>query len=75
MPVPPYAPTLTDGVVTLRAHREDDVDSVVAQCNDPFGGKRACHCETGRGTTVAGQGRFVVEQTVQRAGKHYNCER
>ena len=35
MPVPPYAPTLTDGVVTLRAHREDDTDAVVAQCNDP----------------------------------------
>ncbi len=35
MPVPPYAPTLTDGVVTLRGHREDDTDAVVAQCNDP----------------------------------------
>jgi|tagenome__1003787_1003787.scaffolds.fasta_scaffold20787098_1 RimJ/RimL family protein N-acetyltransferase len=35
MQLPPYAPTLTDGVVTLRAHREDDVDGTVAQCNDP----------------------------------------
>ena len=25
MHLPPWAPTLTDGVVTLRAHREDDV--------------------------------------------------
>lgn len=29
------APTLTDGVVTLRAHREDDVDAVVEQSTDP----------------------------------------
>src|SRR3954447_26713398 len=32
----PWAPTLTDGVVTLRAHRPDDVDAVVAQCRDPL---------------------------------------
>jgi RimJ/RimL family protein N-acetyltransferase len=29
------APTLTDGVVTLRAHREDDVPGVFEQCQDP----------------------------------------
>jgi RimJ/RimL family protein N-acetyltransferase len=34
MDVPTYAPTLSDGVVTLRAHRPDDVDAMVAQCND-----------------------------------------
>jgi len=28
-------PTLTDGTVTLRAHREDDVDAVVEQSQDP----------------------------------------
>jgi RimJ/RimL family protein N-acetyltransferase len=34
--LPAWAPTLTDGVVTLRAHRPDDVDHVVAQCRDPL---------------------------------------
>src|SRR4051794_41886411 len=34
--LPPWAPTLTDGVVTLRAHRPDDADRVVAQCRDPL---------------------------------------
>src|SRR5690349_10284022 len=29
------APTLTDGVVTLRAHREDDIDAVQEQSTDP----------------------------------------
>lgn len=29
-------PTLTDGVVTLRAHGEDDVPSVLEQCLDPL---------------------------------------
>lgn len=29
-------PTLSDGVVTLRAHTEDDVDGVVEQCRDPL---------------------------------------
>jgi RimJ/RimL family protein N-acetyltransferase len=29
------APTLTDGTVTLRAHRDDDVPEVVEQCQDP----------------------------------------
>jgi len=29
-------PTLTDGVVTLRAHREDDVDAIVEQSRDPL---------------------------------------
>ncbi|GAB3992272.1 GNAT family N-acetyltransferase [Nocardioides marmoraquaticus] len=29
------APLLTDGVVTLRAHREDDVRRVLEQCEDP----------------------------------------
>lgn len=28
-------PTLTDGVVTLRAHSEDDVDRILEQCQDP----------------------------------------
>ena len=31
----PGAPTLTDGVVTLRAHRDDDMDAVVEQSQDP----------------------------------------
>ena len=30
------APTLTDGVVTLRAHRHDDVEAIVEQCRDPL---------------------------------------
>ena len=30
------APTLSDGVVTLRAHTDDDVESVVEQCRDPL---------------------------------------
>ncbi len=30
------APTLTDGVVTLRAHSAEDVDRVVEQCLDPL---------------------------------------
>ena len=29
------APTLTDGTVTLRAHREDDAQGVLEQCQDP----------------------------------------
>ena len=29
-------PTLTDGVVTLRGHREDDVPAIVEQCSDPL---------------------------------------
>lgn len=29
-------PILSDGVVTLRAHTEDDVDAVVEQCRDPL---------------------------------------
>jgi RimJ/RimL family protein N-acetyltransferase len=29
------APTLTDGTVTLRAHRESDVPGVLEQCQDP----------------------------------------
>jgi RimJ/RimL family protein N-acetyltransferase len=36
MDLPPCAPTLTDGVVTLRAHRPDDVGGVLAQCRDPL---------------------------------------
>ncbi len=35
MTVPTTAPTLTDGVVTLRAHRDDDVPRQVEQCRDP----------------------------------------
>jgi RimJ/RimL family protein N-acetyltransferase len=30
------APTLTDGTVTLRAHREDDVEDAYEQCQDPL---------------------------------------
>ncbi len=30
------APTLTDGTVALRAHRDDDVAGVVEQCQDPL---------------------------------------
>jgi RimJ/RimL family protein N-acetyltransferase len=30
------APTLTDGVVTLRAHHDEDIDRVVEQCRDPL---------------------------------------
>jgi [ribosomal protein S5]-alanine N-acetyltransferase len=33
--VPRSAPTLTDGVVTLRAHRPDDLDGLVAMGRDP----------------------------------------
>ena len=33
--VPDDVPVLTDGVVTLRAHRPDDVDAVLEQCADP----------------------------------------
>lgn len=29
-------PTLSDGVVTLRAHREDDVQACLEQCRDPL---------------------------------------
>ncbi|MCW2814896.1 MAG: N-acetyltransferase [Nocardioides sp.] len=32
---PPPVPTLSDGVVTLRAHRPDDAARVVEQCTDP----------------------------------------
>jgi RimJ/RimL family protein N-acetyltransferase len=32
---PTVAPTLSDGVVTLRAHRPGDIDSVRDQCQDP----------------------------------------
>lgn len=35
MDTPPWAPILTDGVVTLRAHRPGDVDAVLAQGRDP----------------------------------------
>jgi RimJ/RimL family protein N-acetyltransferase len=35
MAAPLTAPTLTDGVVTLRAHRADDVPRMVEQCRDP----------------------------------------
>ena len=31
----PGPPTLTDGTVTLRAHRDDDLDAIVEQCQDP----------------------------------------
>jgi RimJ/RimL family protein N-acetyltransferase len=35
MPLVPV-PTLTDGVVTLRAHGEDDVERCWEQCQDPL---------------------------------------
>ena len=35
MPFPACVPELTDGVVRLRAHRVEDVDRIVEQCNDP----------------------------------------
>jgi RimJ/RimL family protein N-acetyltransferase len=35
MDIPPWAPTLSDGVVTLRAHRAADSDAVLAQARDP----------------------------------------
>lgn len=35
MHIPPWAPTLTDGVITLRGHHPGDVDAVLAQCSDP----------------------------------------
>lgn len=35
MPFPDSVPTLTDGVVRLRAHSENDVDRIVEQCTDP----------------------------------------
>ncbi|HET9658556.1 MAG TPA: GNAT family N-acetyltransferase [Kineosporiaceae bacterium] len=34
MDIPPWAPTLTDGVVTLRAHRPGDADGVLEQARD-----------------------------------------
>ncbi len=36
MNFPDDVPVLTDGVVTLRAHRLDDVDAVLEQCTDPL---------------------------------------
>jgi ribosomal-protein-alanine N-acetyltransferase len=36
MPPPPRVPTLTDGTVTLRAHRPGDVPAMVEQCRDPL---------------------------------------
>jgi RimJ/RimL family protein N-acetyltransferase len=35
VPAPLTAPTLTDGSVTIRAHRSDDLPRVVEQCRDP----------------------------------------
>ncbi|MEP6666076.1 MAG: GNAT family N-acetyltransferase [Nocardioidaceae bacterium] len=35
MRFPEQVPTLTDGDVTLRAHRVDDVPAIVEQCTDP----------------------------------------
>lgn len=35
MHFPDDVPRLTDGTVTLRAHRDDDIDAVLAQCQDP----------------------------------------
>ncbi len=36
MRFPEDVPTLTDGDVTLRAHRPDDADAVIEQCIDPL---------------------------------------
>lgn len=36
MRFPEDVPTLTDGVVTLRAHTRDDVPRIVEQCTDPL---------------------------------------
>ena len=33
--LPPWAPTLTEGLVTLRAHRDADIPDIVAHCSDP----------------------------------------
>ena len=35
MTFPDDVPVLTDGVVTLRAHRPEDADGVLEQCTDP----------------------------------------
>lgn len=35
MHIPPWAPALSDGTVTLRAHCAGDVPDVLAQCRDP----------------------------------------
>src|SRR5215510_10046035 len=35
MRFPEDVPVLTDGVVTLRAHTEDDIDAVHEMCQDP----------------------------------------
>jgi RimJ/RimL family protein N-acetyltransferase len=35
MRFPDDVPVLSDGVVTLRAHRADDVDPIIEQCRDP----------------------------------------
>ncbi len=35
MPFPGCVPELTDGVVRLRAHRREDAERIVEQCNDP----------------------------------------
>ena len=35
MRFPQDVPTLTDGVVTIRAHRPDDAPAVLEQCLDP----------------------------------------
>lgn len=36
MRFPQDVPTLTDGVVTLRAHRDEDIPAVLEQCQDPL---------------------------------------
>lgn len=35
MRFPDDVPVLSDGVITLRAHRADDIDAIVEQCTDP----------------------------------------
>ena len=35
MKFPDDVPVLSDGVVTLRAHRADDIDALIEQCTDP----------------------------------------
>ncbi|HET8594787.1 MAG TPA: GNAT family N-acetyltransferase [Intrasporangium sp.] len=66
MPLPQLevVPTLSDGVVTLRAHRLEDVDAILEQCTDP---------ETLRWTTVPrGYTRDDAVAFVQRIGEEWS---
>ena len=52
-------PTLTDGTVTLRAHREDDAPGVLEQCQDPVSQQWTTVPVP---YTLEDAGRFVAEQ-------------